>query len=492
MDINNCGGTYVSMLEDDDRQFGLFWRRKIWGKKKYDNDENDENDEVKCKSILARYYWRFNNIYLSALIICCALGCYLSLWCFRRVVQVDNNFLRNRDNMNLVDVRKFSAIKSVSSNGVKLIRVPVLKMQSLNSIYAQYNLYRTNGHPLALNNDEEMTVSPPSDINLHDYNNAQYYGQISLGSDMQTFNVIFDTGSANLWIPGSECRITCFNHRTYDHSKSSTYQKNGSYFRIRYGAGNVAGYLSTDDVYLGDVQIPAVTFGEVTCAMGLGLAYAFGKFDGILGLGWPEISINGIKPIFTIMIERELIETPVFSFYLGKEDGQDGEITFGGVDGNRFVGEITFANLISTTYWMFTLDDIVVPNSVFETSTHRAILDSGTSVIAGPLEEVKTLAHILGAKPFWLNKNEYIISCDGMAHLPSIHFIISGRSFSIPSYDYIMKVSNIPGIPCLLGFIGLNITSTSGPMWILGDVFMRKYYSIFDYGNKRIGLAESV
>jgi hypothetical protein len=170
---------------------------------------------------------------------------------------------------------------------------------------------------------------------IKDYANAQYFGSVSIGSPPQTFQVIFDTGSSNLWVPKvgcSHCGNPFFGKKTkYNNELSTSYVADGGDFEIMYGSGSVSGYFSVDSVTLADdIVITGQRFAEVQDAGGLGLAYAFGKFDGILGLGFTAISIDGTPTVFENAIDQHAVDQPVFSFYLG--DNAPGELYFGGYD----------------------------------------------------------------------------------------------------------------------------------------------------------------
>jgi saccharopepsin len=85
-----------------------------------------------------------------------------------------------------------------------------------------------------------------------------------------------------LWVPSTHCTsIACFLHKKYDSSASSTYKVNGSGFSITYASGSLEGFVSSDTVSIGDLKILKQDFAEATNEPGL--AFAFGKFDGILG-----------------------------------------------------------------------------------------------------------------------------------------------------------------------------------------------------------------
>merc|ERR1719387_580765 len=145
-------------------------------------------------------------------------------------------------------------------------------------------------------------------------------------------------------------------------------------------------------------------------AKGLGLAYSVGKFDGILGLAFQSISVDNLTTVFGAAVEQHVVDEPVFGFYLSATSGTDGELTFGGTDPNHYSGDLTYVDLTSDTYWETKLDGLKLGGKSMTTTT-KVILDSGTSILAGPSADVKAIAAAAGAKPFFLNPKEYTIDC---------------------------------------------------------------------------------
>merc|ERR1719326_1601342 len=130
---------------------------------------------------------------------------------------------------------------------------------------------------MAAKPEEKLQASGSADITIQDFQNAQYYGSVEIGTPPQTFNVVFDTGSANLWVPNSKVGLVGLLKHKYNSAKSSTYVKNGTAFNIRYGSGPVSGIWSNDKVTLGNLEVPKQPFAEVENAKGLGLAYGVGN-----------------------------------------------------------------------------------------------------------------------------------------------------------------------------------------------------------------------
>ncbi|KAM3083270.1 aspartic proteinase precursor [Clarireedia jacksonii] len=264
------------------------------------------------------------------------------------------------------------------------------------------------------------------------------FSEITIGTPPQTFKVVLDTGSSNLWVPSSECgSIACYLHTKYDSSSSSTYKKNGTSFEIRYGSGSLSGFTSQDVMSIGDLKIKDQTFAEATEEPGL--AFAFGRFDGILGLGYDTISVNKIVPPFYNMIDQGLLDDPVFAFYLGDtNNGEESEATFGGVNKDHYTGKITEIPLRRKAYWEVDLDAITFGDSTAELDNTGVILDTGTSLIALPSTLAELLNKEMGAKKSY--NGQYTVDCNKRDSLPDLTFTLSGHDFTIGPYDYILEV----------------------------------------------------
>jgi len=323
-------------------------------------------------------------------------------------------------------------------------------------------------------------------VPVSNFLNAQYFSEISVGTPPQDFKVVLDTGSSNLWVPSSECgSIACYLHQKYDHDSSSTYKKNGSEFAIQYGSGALSGYVSEDTVVIGDLKIKNQLFAEATSEPGL--AFAFGRFDGILGLGYDTISVNKIPPPFYNMIDQGLLDEPVFAFYLSDtaDGGDDSEAIFGGINKAHYTGDITYIPLRRKAYWEVDLDAITFGDSSAELDSTGVILDTGTSLIALPSTLAELLNKEIGAKKSF--NGQYTVECDKRDSLPDMTFTLTGTNFTIGPYDYILEVQG----SCISAFMGMDFPAPAGPLAILGDAFLRRWYSVYDLKKNAVGLAKA-
>jgi len=331
-----------------------------------------------------------------------------------------------------------------------------------------------------------------SSIVINDYQDAQYFGEISVGTPAQKMNVVFDTGSSNLWVSNIKPSFIS-KHKYYQHDKSSTYVANGTKFAIQYGSGPVAGFYSHDNVQIGDCPVENYLFAEVNDVSGLGpfgISYAMGKFDGICGMGWDDISVDGVTTPLRSLVNSGSLDANVFAFYLGS-GGAAGELVLGGVDEAHYTGEFNYLPVIESApgkvgYWAMTMDDVQIDGKTV-ISTKKGIVDSGTSLLAVPKENMAAIAKLLGAKPllpFPPFNSEYTINCDAAA--PSIDVILGGQTYTLEKDDYVIN----SGGQCLFGMTGLDVPAPAGPLMILGDVFMRAHYVKFDVDNKRLGFAK--
>jgi len=327
-------------------------------------------------------------------------------------------------------------------------------------------------------------------IVINDYQDAQYYGEIQIGTPAQKLEVIYDTGSSNLW--GSDIKPGLLSsHNYYQHDKSSTYKANGTEFKIQYGSGPVSGFYSSDTVKIGEDTLLDYTFAEVNNTKGLGPAYAVGKFDGICGMGLSGISVDGVPTPLQALKASGALDEDIFAFYLGHQSA--GELVIGGVDPSHYTGEFSYLPVINMVpgrmgYWEVKMDSFQI-NGESVVDTNKAVMDSGTSLLALPSASIKAIAKLVGAKtvlPIPPFNKEYTIDCDSAG--PDMDINLGGKTYTLTKQDYIINDEG----QCLFGATGIDIPAPAGPLVILGDVFMRAHYVSFDFGKQQVGLAKIV
>lgn len=314
---------------------------------------------------------------------------------------------------------------------------------------------------------------------LEDALNTQFYGEISVGTPAQNFTVMFDTGSSNFWLPSVACNTDeCLLYKRYDPYASSTHQEVGRKIYLDYGRGSVVGTLMRDNVKVAGFSLKDVTFAGLSTMADL----SHDKFDGLIGMAFPSLAEGNVPTFFQYMMDQKVIKDHSFSIYLSSSNDKPSALVFGGVDPSYADGDFVYFDLIQESYWLIKVNSIVCDGyEIQHQNGFLAIVDSGTSLIAASPQVVSDLYQILGLE------GESYFECSKTSLLPSINFIIGDYEFEVAPEYYVMNSNGF----CTLGIMAMSNLPAPNAM-ILGDVFIRAYYTHFDWGNKRVGFAPAV
>jgi len=318
---------------------------------------------------------------------------------------------------------------------------------------------------------------------------VEYFGEVAVGSPPQYFKVVFDTGSGILWVPSNLCDgEACRDHHQLVEHKDKTLQVEEGYVNIKYGTGNMRGRRATDVVTVAGVGVEKQDFLLSTDEDGI--VFRNGRFDGVMGLGKKDLAnilSRGDEgrgtPFYINAVESKQLAEPKFSMFVSKHMGKPGAVILGGVNPKLYNGPISYHMGHSTAYWMLAMGSMKVGDQIVPTNDARGIVDSGTSLLVGPPSIIQNvLPHV--------RVNADCSNMDSLKDLEINMKTTDGKTvtYKLTPEDYVMKRMGRCKTGIAIMKIQLNMPH---PIVILGDTFMRKYYSVFNHATNEVGFAEA-
>ncbi|XP_027006720.2 gastricsin-like isoform X3 [Tachysurus fulvidraco] len=357
-----------------------------------------------------------------------------------------------------------------------LVRVPLVKKKTI---------MKERGLLKEILKYSQYTSQQGYSESLINQNDMAYFGKVGIGSPPQYFYLHFDTGSSTLWVNSVYCNsAACNGHPLFDPSKSSTFTSNQQPFSITYGTGSVQGIIGYDTVTMGQLTVTNQKIGLSTTEPGNHFARPL--HDGLMGLAFKPPSD---QTIVDTMIQEGVIEEPIFAFYLSRDSESGSEVVFGGVDPSHYQGQINWVPVQQNSHWQLVFEGFEVNHQSTGWCENgcTAITDTGTSLLLCPPQYVDTLHQMLGAQQD--SNGNYVFDCNSVSSLPPLTFVMNGAHLHLPGTAYVLQDEDSNSY-CQSGIRGSHEQFRNGyPYWILGDVFLRQFYSVFDQGNARVGFA---
>ncbi len=332
---------------------------------------------------------------------------------------------------------------------------------------------RENKFPVVFSKQPDQPNALAIDQDGSDFS---YFSTVKFGSEGKEMYMLIDTGSANTWVMGSSCKsASCGIHNTFGPDDSTTLKQTTKSWQLAYGTGEVDGNLVSDRVAFANYSLD-MSFGLATEASDDFNNY---PMDGILGFGPPQSNDMGSKPMMQVLDEQTTLKHNVLGVHLQRaaDGSNDGQIIIGDIDKSKFSGDLNYLPTVNANSWEIKVDDALLDGKACGLTGRTATVDTGTSYILMPPSDAELVHSKIPGSTH--NGEMFSVPCDTAT---SFQIAFNGVKYTISPKDYVGKPG---GSGCSSNIIGHQ---AFGPQqWIMGDVFLKNVYTVFDFDKDRIG-----
>jgi len=354
-----------------------------------------------------------------------------------------------------------------------------------------------------------------------------YFGTIFVGSPQpQNFSVVFDTGSGHFFLPSKSCSSeTCKKHKHFDLDASasgvpidhkgqpvSAEVAERDEVAISFGTGEVTGDFIQETVCLTEHSGSSGEGLPEDCAK---VRVILGKemteepfssfaFDGVMGLGLASLAVDSTFSVFEQLATKEGAGAsdflPQFAYFLSDRDDVPSEVSFGGHDPRRMASELVWAPVHKPKlgFWQVKVLRVSIgdkPLPLCDDGSCVAIADTGTSLLGAPRQLAQQLHRFLARKV--VNEPAENLDCRDFPG-PELTFELEGgvrvvmgsKEYSRAAPMKVMTKTQAEQVVCRASLLPVDATPALGSKaFILGEPMLRKYYTAYDWKQKRVGFA---
>ncbi|KAJ7183167.1 aspartic peptidase domain-containing protein [Mycena filopes] len=298
---------------------------------------------------------------------------------------------------------------------------------------------------------------------------------IRLGTPPKCFRVLIDSGSANLWVGGDNCKGDdggdCGKHRFLGH-ESTTFRDTGREWYLNYGTGSVAGHLVTDRVEFASLTLKNHTFGVTRNE-----SYQFTQnnipLDGVLGCAKPSLSVQQTPTLLNSLHSAGLIAHRILSYKISRkaDEQNDGEITIGGMDPSKYQARslVRLQNVNTAGFWGAKLGAVHVNGQDVGLVGRSCVFDTGATLLMAQKSDIEAIHSLISGAKFNNDLDAWTMPCNTTE---SVSLFFGGRPFTIDSRDLTYLPTNTTGM-CISAIAEGGVKPDT---WLCGGTFLKNVF----------------